>query len=1091
MVRSRAVTALPADLLGRERLYGELAEALRRRLTLVVADAGWGKSVLLGGWAATVTSAWYTAGPDDASLGVFALGLARALERHAPSLGDDTRVVVQSSLGPEGDEQDRAGPLAALFCESVERALTADVALVIDDVHELGSAGPSVRLLEELCRQAPARLHLVLVSRGEPPFQVERLRGRGEVLDLDASALGFDEHEVGVLLERVVGDGAAAFAGEVYALTLGWPATVRLVVEALRPVSKTERGQVLKRLRRPGERLFNYVAEEVLARAPAHVRLLLRCVAPFARFDVGLCRALGIEAAAESLVTLRRSGLFVEDRSEDGWYAIHALVREFVHERWPLGECEAAELHARAAVWFRAQGRLEEALTSLVAARDLEGVATLLENDGAVLLASGHVSAVLRASALLSGERRTATIEQVAGEAHEVHGEWDEALECFERAAGRRGRLSAALAWRMGLIHHLRGRLDEALEAYGRARVNGAAPREVALLLAWKASALWLRGDADECRDVVRDAFASATSAGDSGALAAAHTVLAMLAALDGDRLANDTHYLRALEYAERAGDVLQMARIRTNRGSRHLEEGEYEQALAELEIATRLADLTGFAFFRALALANRGEVRLRLGRLEEAIADLEASKALYQRTGSRMVSYPLTTLGDVYRERGDSTTARAFYEEALRSSEQSGDVQGLGPALCGLAHLLAGDEPARARALAERALELGDGMNQVAAYIAAARAALAGGDPAATREHAGRAETAARVRRDRAGLAQALELAALATSAARERSARLDEAISIWRGIGSVTGAARAELLLAVAEPGAPESAPREAAAEAILRAAGVRIDRGLLEALQPAAADVRKQLAVFTLGRFAVEREGHPVGPTEWQSRKARDLLKLLVARRGKPTPREALMEALWPKQSAAPLSNRLSVALSTLRAILDPERHHPSDHFIVSLSDAVALRTEVVDVDVERFLAAARKGLERHAEGHPDAGRLLETAESLYVGDFLEENLYEDWATPLREEARAAYLGVAAALAVLADSAADRDAAIRYRMRMLERDPYDERAHIGVVRSLVEAGSHGEARRAYRRYTARMTEIGVEATPFPAAQAAERPL
>lgn len=77
---------------------------------------------------------------------------------------------------------------------------------------------------------------------------------------------------------------------------------------------------------------------------------------------------------------------------------------------------------------------------------------------------------------------------------------------------------------------------------------------------------------------------------------------------------------------------------------------------------------------------------------------------------------------------------------------------------------------------------------------------------------------------------------------------------------------------------------------------------------------------------------------------------------------------------------------------------------------------------------------------------------------------------------------YLAVTTALADLAAAASEHDAAIRYRLRVLERDAYDETAHLGVVRALIDAGRHGEARRAYRRYVARMAELEIEASPFP---------
>src|SRR4029079_3172785 len=106
--------------------------------------------------------------------------------------------------------------------------------------------------------------------------------------------------------------------------------------------------------------------------------------------------------------------------------------------------------------------------------------------------------------------------------------------------------------------------------------------RVVCSLLAGRPSRHWRRGDADACRVDSARAFDIATRAGDPQALAAAHTVLAMLAALEGDRSGNEATSLRALDYAQQAGDVLQLVRVRTNRGSRHVEECSYEEALSE-----------------------------------------------------------------------------------------------------------------------------------------------------------------------------------------------------------------------------------------------------------------------------------------------------------------------------------------------------------------------------------------------------------------------------------------------------------------------------------------------------------------------------
>src|SRR6185437_7224213 len=114
--------------------------------------------------------------------------------------------------------------------------------------------------------------------------------------------------------------------------------------------------------------------------------------------------------------------------------------------------------------------------------------------------------------------------------------------------------------------------------------------------------------------------------------------------------------------------------------------------------------------------------------------------------------------------------------------------------------------------------------------------------------------------------------------------------------------------------------------------------------------------EVSIATLGRFAVIRGGEHVALTAWQSRKARDLLKLLAARRGRPVTREAAADALWPEQATEPLGNRLSVALSTIRKVLDPDRARPADYYLVADGQSIALRMDRVSVDVAEFLDTA---------------------------------------------------------------------------------------------------------------------------------------
>ncbi len=1073
-------------LLPRPELEARLDEALGRRLGVVTAGAGFGKSTLLSTWVTGRHAAWYTVSPEDAELGALVRGLVGALRLRVPDLPAELVRAVGGSRGPEADADAlvRADASAGLLCDALQDRLGRDLVLVLDDLQELAGAQASIRLVSGICRQAPAFLHVVLATRDDLPFAVERLRGQGQVLEITAGELAFTRDETASFLRSALGEDGTELGAAVHEATGGWPAAVRLTLETLRGVSEPERRRAVDQLRRPGSPLFAYLAGEVFEQEGEDVRELVRTVAPLQRFTAELCEDLGVPRAGRTLASLERRGLFVEpDPGATGWYSLTGLAREFAlqHLRLPANDLEA--VHLRAADWLETNEHLEEALRERTAATDTDGIARLLTERGDALLAAGAVETVVRAAELLPPSSRAATIDRIAGQALQIRGDWEGALVCFERASAGAKRLDAAIAWRMGLIHYMRGELDETAAVFERGRLGSGEPKDDALLLAWQASVHWLRSELEEARAQATRALEIATAAADSQALAAAHTTLAMVAALEGDRGANEAHYLRALEHAERAGDVLQIIRVRANRGSHHMEEGEYEVAIGELEIALRLADLAGFAFFRALALHNRGTARLRLGRFEEAIADLRAAQDVYQRIGSRDVAYPLSSLGDIHRERGDLALARTAYEEAVRLADEAGDLQALVPALAGLARVLASEDPRAAAALADRAVALGPGMGHVEALLASATVLLETGETEQAGDRAAEAETAACGRRDRAGLAEALELRALTTSEPAVAAGRAEEALAVWREVGNPLGEARTRLVLArILGPGPGEGLAAEA--ETALRALGARRHAASAAELRADwSARQAPAVAIESLGRFRLLRNGEPVLPGEWNSKKARDLLKLLVARRGHPVLRELAMETLWPEGNPAKLANRLSVALSTIRAVLDPEKRFDPDRFLRADRSVVALELENVEVDVEVFLAQAAAGFELLRGGRRGVAReRLTAAEARYTGDFLEEDVYEDWAVPLREEARATYIRIARALAQDAAAAGDHDAAARYLLRALEKDGYDEATHLALVAAFQAAGRHGEARRAFRTYSARMEEIGVEASPFP---------
>ncbi len=398
-----------ASFVARPRLEALLDGVFGKRLTIVVAGAGYGKTTLLTQWSSDVECAWYTVTPAPPLSSVVA-GLASALGSRVGGVPTDggTRLTAP-------DDSLRASALAAHFAAELERSLEHDFVLVLDDAHELGDSS-AAQLAEGLVRQAPPQLHVVLASRGEPQFRIQRLRGQGQVLELDAAQLAFTAEEIGDLLELSFDGEARALSPRVHELTQGWPAAIRLAIGALERVNARDRDDVLAQLGMPEGPLLAYLAEEVFeGQAPA-VRELVRSLALFERFTVGLCDALGLAGSRDAIESLRRQGLFLTEHESD-FLALHALVREYARERLPLENDERLALHRRAAAWFDEHRLFDDALRSHLASEDRGALADFLASRGEDLLAHGSIDLVLVAGDSLPVEARDARVEEIVGEA--------------------------------------------------------------------------------------------------------------------------------------------------------------------------------------------------------------------------------------------------------------------------------------------------------------------------------------------------------------------------------------------------------------------------------------------------------------------------------------------------------------------------------------------------------------------------------------------------------------------------------------------------------------------------------------------------
>ncbi len=1042
----------------RPRVNALLSAAYQRRATLVVAGAGYGKTTALADAAASRMSRWVRLRPADGQAESLAAHIAIALGEQ-PARGSSA---IAAATGSD-DRKVLAEGRAALLCE-LAAALEGDLLLIVDGLEYAGDDEAATHLLRVLTLEAPPRLHLVLSGRSLPELGLGGAQGHGELLEVTAPDLSFTLGEVAELIRLRLGGSSPALAEQCWSLTGGWPAALQLLLDRLERLDTAQHDRELARLRHNRGHLWRAFARDLVAIEHPAARRVLSVASLAPRIDVRLLRGVGVGATSADLDSLQERGLLVE-AGAPGYYRLSPVLAGALAEFDGADEVETDR--KQVARWLEDNSRLEQAL-ECHAEGSPDGARSFLRRRGPTLIRTGAAARVIEVLRH-HGTREDPALDAVLAEGLQAVGEWDAAIDLFSRvqhSSGSTG-LPAGVAWRYGVLLYLRGQSVAAAATLAAAHDPARAGADDAMVSAWLSTTLWSQGQIDAADDLATTALRQAGASGDPCALAAAHVSVALVAASRGERERNEQAYRLALAAATEGGDRVQLARVHANLSSRSLENGAYEQAITEAELA--LATGAGHRFFAALALTNKSEAHLRLGELDDARAAASDAADIYAALGSLHASVPHVLYGELYRQRGDMVRARSSFEQARALAEESDDAHTVVFALSGLARVLADEDLAAARSTAAEAVARASGLERAAAMCAAAEVELRGRDSATADVLARQAESQARATGDRAALAESLELQAAARVPGDE--ARLRSAISLWEDIGNKVGSARARLALAIltGDQQTAGHAQRELAALGVAPALGV-------PALLASSRGGGREVAIVTLGRFAVLQSGEPVPLTAWQSRKARDLLKVLVARRGRPITRDAAAETLWPGEDPALLPNRLSVALSTIRKVMDPGRRHAADYYVVADTRTIALRLDHVDIDLIEFLAVADQAIDLMAKGDRDVAAPLRQARQIYAGDFLEEDLYEDWAVEAREEARSRILMVLRLLARLAADRGDDESAGQYLGQLLEREPYDEDAWLALIAGQLRLRRHGEARRRYVAYARRMGELDV---------------
>jgi LuxR family maltose regulon positive regulatory protein len=392
------------NIVPRSRLIERLNEGLHRKLTLVSASAGFGKTTLMSEWVHTVRAhrdaplqaAWLSLDEGDNDPARFLVYCIAALQTIEASAGKGASSALQSPQPP---------PIEAILTILINEVATIPgrIVLILDDYH-LIEAQAIHEALAFLLERLPPQMHLVIATREDPPLPLARLRARGQLTELRAADLRFTPAEAAEFLNTRVGLNLSA--EDIAALetrTEGWIAGLQLAAISMQ--GRADTASFIQAFTGSHRFVLDYLVEEVLQRQPERVRSFLLQTSILDRLCGSLCDAVcssgtGVrfgeakspsfgmaetpaeqEDGKEMLEALERANLFVVPLDDERhWYRYHRLFADVLQAHLMEEQPErVSTLHQRASEWYERNGSPSDAIHHALAAEDFERAANLLE----------------------------------------------------------------------------------------------------------------------------------------------------------------------------------------------------------------------------------------------------------------------------------------------------------------------------------------------------------------------------------------------------------------------------------------------------------------------------------------------------------------------------------------------------------------------------------------------------------------------------------------------------------------------------------------------------------------------------------------
>jgi LuxR family maltose regulon positive regulatory protein len=386
------------ELVPRPHLIERLNAGLHRKLTLISAPAGFGKTTLLSEWTSGRVSespneravAWLSLDEGDNDPARFWTYFIAALQTIHKGVGEAALAVLQSPQPP---------PIEALLTGLINEIAQVPgfFALVLDDFHVITDQSVN-NAVTFFLDNMPPQMHLILSSRADPPWPLARLRASGQITEFRANDLRFTSQEAAAFMKEIMRlDLSPEQVATLEERTEGW--IVGLQMAALSMQGREDVSGFITALTGTHRFILDYLVEEVLDQQSPGIQEFLLKTSILERMTPPLCDTVTAREGSQGILTqLERANLFLIPLDDERrWYRYHHLFADLLRSRLKqLRPDQAPTLHRRASEWYEKNGLITKAANHAFTAGDVERVVHLVEGNALAMMDQGELKALVR-----------------------------------------------------------------------------------------------------------------------------------------------------------------------------------------------------------------------------------------------------------------------------------------------------------------------------------------------------------------------------------------------------------------------------------------------------------------------------------------------------------------------------------------------------------------------------------------------------------------------------------------------------------------------------------------------------------------------